>query len=597
MVQRELQNKIVAVSITISLIALIFLVLSPPPTIAVYLNPGTPKPNSAYTASTIVFNDVNLTIRSSEAIPVNFLNFSIRQSSNDLEIASVKFSILGTEISDSPSGKFTVINITNTATLPYEPSGDFYGYDEQTGANPNFAYGYGYDTGPADLIIQYTIRYTTHVAGTFYAQLYVNSTTYTYTSGESTLFTISNQPSNPGDGGGGSDEPDDAPTANPGGPYSGAIGTPVRFDGSQSTAMEGTTISSYSWIFGDGATSVGIISTHTYTTEGTYTVRLTVTDSTGATDTASTTASISSIPPPAATVIVFNQTMQDIETAYGVILEQPFYASDTNGDGIVDIFTDPNHLLTLISYVDISGHPSFLLSTSNDDIPEFFWDTTNNTMVPITHTTAQLTDPVIDSTEKTLTIEITINKTGWIYLDISDAYTIDDYPQYTFSVKTGNRTISLDRIWRKNGKIYILDDPATIYDLIYGFTLLPPTFSPLSGTTVTTKKPTITITYSQPVYMFEAALDGRNIMYQFTTLDNIAFIFTPNNDLTEGLHILSLTVQDDQGRNTLTSTSMFTVSLPKQPFIIGTPWVIAIIIVIALIIVVLVIFLRTQAYI
>ena len=178
---KDVQKKLVAFSITLSLIVLIFLVLSPPPSIAVYLHPGTPSYASPlYKASTVTFNNVNLTIRGSEAIPVNYLNFSIRQSSNHQRIAYLKISLNGT-IKPTPLGIFTVTNITNTSNLPYYSSGDFRGYDEQTGKNYNFTYGYGYDTGPVDLTILYTIRYTTSTTGTFYVQLYVNSTNHTYT--------------------------------------------------------------------------------------------------------------------------------------------------------------------------------------------------------------------------------------------------------------------------------------------------------------------------------------------------------------------------------------------------------------------------------
>jgi len=54
----------------------------------------------------------------------------------------------------------------------------------------------------------------------------------------------------------------------------------------ESTDSDGT-IASWSWTFGDGATSVGQNPTHTYGAGGTYTVGLTVTDNDGATDTAS----------------------------------------------------------------------------------------------------------------------------------------------------------------------------------------------------------------------------------------------------------------------------------------------------------------------
>jgi PKD repeat protein len=562
---------------------------------AVYLHPGTPSYTSPlYKASTVTFNNVNLTIRGSETIPVNYLNFSIRQSSTHQQIAYVKFSLNGTII-PTPLGIFTVTNITSTSNLPYQSSGDFHGYDEQASENYNFTYGYGYDTGPADLTILYTIRYTTSTTGTFYAQLYVDSTNHNFASGSSTSFTVSEQQSNPPPAGGGGSSSSDAPTANAGGPYTGAVGTSVQFNGSQSTAVSGTTISSYSWSFGDGTTSVGVNPTHTYLTAGTYTVKLAVTDSTGAIDTASATATISSIAPPPPTIAVSSQILQTIITDYGVSLIQPFYASDTNSDGIVDVLLDPNNVLIATGFVTINGHATFLISTDNGAIPEFFWDTATNTMMPITHTPAPLTTPIINITEKTVIIEITVVKTGWIYLDITDQYPIDDYPQYTLTIKAGNRTISSDRIWRTNSKVYVLDDPATTYDLIYEYTILPPTFSPISGTTVTTTKPTITITYPHQVFMVSAVLDATNILSQFTTMDNTVFTYIPTTDLKEGTHTLSLTVLDDKGINTLTSSSTFIVNLPTQPAF-EIPWMILVIITIVAIVIVVIVYLRMECY-
>ncbi|NIM10883.1 MAG: PKD domain-containing protein [Candidatus Aminicenantes bacterium] len=57
----------------------------------------------------------------------------------------------------------------------------------------------------------------------------------------------------------------------------------VTFDGSGSYAKKGTIVS-YEWNFGDGNTASGMIVTHAYTSEGTYSAVLTVTDSNGGTD-------------------------------------------------------------------------------------------------------------------------------------------------------------------------------------------------------------------------------------------------------------------------------------------------------------------------
>jgi len=82
-----------------------------------------------------------------------------------------------------------------------------------------------------------------------------------------------------------------APVADPNGPYEGIINTDISFDGAASSDPDGT-IASYLWEFGDGTTGSGMSVTHSYTTPGTYNVTLTVTDDAGAIDSAGTTAVI-----------------------------------------------------------------------------------------------------------------------------------------------------------------------------------------------------------------------------------------------------------------------------------------------------------------
>ncbi len=57
------------------------------------------------------------------------------------------------------------------------------------------------------------------------------------------------------------------------------------FDASSSTAP-GSSITSYAWNFGDGKTGSGVKAAHTYSATGNYTVKLTVTNASGATDVA-----------------------------------------------------------------------------------------------------------------------------------------------------------------------------------------------------------------------------------------------------------------------------------------------------------------------
>jgi hypothetical protein len=70
-----------------------------------------------------------------------------------------------------------------------------------------------------------------------------------------------------------------APVACINGSDQGHVNQAMTFDGSGSFDHEGSLVS-YAWAFGDGTTGTGATVTHTYTTQGIYLVRLTVTDNT-----------------------------------------------------------------------------------------------------------------------------------------------------------------------------------------------------------------------------------------------------------------------------------------------------------------------------
>jgi PKD repeat protein len=65
------------------------------------------------------------------------------------------------------------------------------------------------------------------------------------------------------------------------------------FNGSGSSDSDGS-ISSYAWEFGDSATGNGVNASHTYSAAGTYTVKLTVTDNQGATNSTTKSVTVSS---------------------------------------------------------------------------------------------------------------------------------------------------------------------------------------------------------------------------------------------------------------------------------------------------------------
>lgn len=85
-------------------------------------------------------------------------------------------------------------------------------------------------------------------------------------------------------------------------PPKATIGTPtidqrkVTVSGASSTDPDGT-VAGYAWEFGDGATATGATATHTYAADGSYVVKLTVTDNAGATDSATREVNAAATPP------------------------------------------------------------------------------------------------------------------------------------------------------------------------------------------------------------------------------------------------------------------------------------------------------------
>ena len=98
----------------------------------------------------------------------------------------------------------------------------------------------------------------------------------------------------------------------------------VTFNGSASTDPDGT-LASYAWDFGDGTTGTGATPSHTYTVDGPYTVKLTVTDNQGATGVSSQSLSVAANQVPIAS---FTTTLTPLSAAFDA-------STSTDPDGSV----------------------------------------------------------------------------------------------------------------------------------------------------------------------------------------------------------------------------------------------------------------------
>ncbi len=121
----------------------------------------------------------------------------------------------------------------------------------------------------------------------------------------------------------------------------------VAFDGSGSTAGDGS-IASWAWDFGDGSTGTGATTTRSYGAAGTYSVKLTVTDTTGGTGTSTRQVTVSAPPANQPPTAAFTSRTTNLSVAFdGSGSSDPdgtvaSYAWNF-GDGGTSTVVSPNH--------------------------------------------------------------------------------------------------------------------------------------------------------------------------------------------------------------------------------------------------------------
>ncbi len=183
----------------------------------------------------------------------------------------------------------TVANQPPTAVFSFNPGAPLVGtivtFDASASSDPDgtiVSYSWNFGDGQSGTGV--TVQHAYSVPGTYTVQLTVvdndgasDSTTY-----QVTVTQAVNTP------------PNAVFTYSPHSPSPGAW---IHFDASGSSDADGTIVS-YSWNFGDGSSGSGVSLYHRYTSAGTYTVRLTVRDNNGATDTTTKSVVVAAATPP-----------------------------------------------------------------------------------------------------------------------------------------------------------------------------------------------------------------------------------------------------------------------------------------------------------
>ena len=107
-----------------------------------------------------------------------------------------------------------------------------------------------------------------------------------------------------------------------------------------------------------------------------------------------------------------------------------------------------------------------IVGENRNSFPQYFWDTTTNTITPVHHNIGAIIDTVDNTDIKTITMTVSVEKANWTYIEVADLY--PDNPNLIVKTSDG-RTVSSEMIWREEGKLFILDDPVTEYQIIYRY--------------------------------------------------------------------------------------------------------------------------------
>jgi uncharacterized protein YkwD len=157
-------------------------------------------------------------------------------------------------------------------------------------------------------------------------------------------------------------------------PISGSQPLTVHFDASASTDPDGS-IASFAWNFGDGQTGTGQKPDHVYTTAGTFTVTLTVTDDEGASDSLGR-ANLITVSNPS----TGQYTLSIQVTGHGTVAMNPTGGSYAAGTAVT-LTATPDSGWQLSGWSgDLTGstNPATITMAANKTVTATFTETSNN---------------------------------------------------------------------------------------------------------------------------------------------------------------------------------------------------------------------------
>ena len=203
-------------------------------------------------------------------------------------------------------------------------------------------------------------------------------------------------------------------------------GDTVSFDGTQSTSLSGN-ITGYEWDFGDGSTASGPQPSHTYTSPGTYSVDLTVTNDLGNTTETEEMVTVTNAPPDAG----FVASSLNVETGESVELDGSpttdvedsigTFSWDLDGDGstettgqtVTHTYANPGTYNVEMKVTDSGGNTDSATKTLTVEEP----NTPPNPSISVETTTPSTNESVTFDASGSADSDGTIQSFSWEFGD------------------------------------------------------------------------------------------------------------------------------------------------------------------------------------
>ena len=116
-------------------------------------------------------------------------------------------------------------------------------------------------------------------------------------------------------------------------------------------------------------------------------------------------------------------TKEKVENLFDLTLDYNFSAEDSDSNGIIDSFYDPNNKLFDERVTTIDGNTCFIISVEKDDEKLFLWDTQTDEINLVKFDEGEVINTSNDEENNKIIVTVKIEKANWTYFEVTDTFT------------------------------------------------------------------------------------------------------------------------------------------------------------------------------